>query len=889
MKKPTSATAMRSRRDRDRLHFAQLQLERLDERTVPANLVTAQLLGTNLVITGLDDLSDLAVLNGDNNQVVSITGIGPGSFSVDVGGGTEFLLPGKITSKATQVFKGVTSIKIDMRLGDDQVTINSAQLAGELSFSGGNGNDRLIIGGVAGNQTFGKISINNGDGNDEFRFGNGINKVAGDVKINNGVGDSSVLLNELATDELTIGGQLTISNGDGDDSLEIGGKSFFVGGSVTIANGNGPTLTKITPTHKATINGSLSLMNGEGFDFIALGSNNGVTVGQFGVGKGITIQNKGGGSSVSLDGAVSISGKVSVNSGHGFDSLSILSQPTSSLILNGALNLATGNGSSELFLGGSTAVVTGGVTIVNGAGFDNIQLTPGSFNVGGLVSINNGTGGSYVGLSPSGSLVLSGGTTVTNAAGEDTLVIGGTKTVSVSVKNLTVNHGHGGSGTYLSATSAVTIGGAATVNALDGSDKFSIATPTLNVSGAVLFKAGQGDAEAYFSATTLQSIGGPVTVDAGAGNLLLAFGTAGAKSTSKGLMWSHGNGDTQIFLDGSVQINGSLTGKAAEGFDKINVLGGLIVNGSVSITNAAGGSETLFAGPTKVTGSFTLNNGDGTDLIEITGSSFDVFGTTTILQGVGDNSPPAVAVGGPSTVKIVAAQANFSGGLTIKALSGDDIVQFSGAINAKTLALDLGADVANVKVNGTLGVLGNLSIQLGDADDSLVIPGNVSVVGTTTVRTGAGDDQVHWYGGSNVLQGAVTIDTGDGADEVAVQGWTVKSATKVSTGWGNDRLFVDNCVFAAVTIDTGAGSDEVYIETQDLGASSLFKGPVSVNLGDGDDLVIVGMEFDPDDFALFNGAVNVNGGNGLDQLYGEVDRVNVFVGPVSATNVEVLF
>lgn len=879
-----SASVRRSKHGR----FTRLHLERLDDRSVPANLVTAQLLGPNLVITGLDDLTDIGVLNGDNDQVVTITGTGLGSFNVDVGGGTEFLLPGKVTSKATQSFKGVTSIKIDMRLGDDLVIVNNANLSGELSFTGGHGNDQLIIGGVAGNQTFGKITINNGDGNDIFQFGRGSNKVLGDVKINNGVGNSQVVLNVLASDELAINGSLTISNGDGSDLLQVGGKNFTIGGNIVVANGNGPSDTVITPTGKATVGGMLSITNGEGFDDVALGFNDGFVVGQFLVGKGVVIQNKGGGSQVVVDGAVTIQGKLDIQSGVGFDSLFIGNQTNSSLTINGSMNVATGNGSSELFLGGAFGNISGGVTLVNAAGFDNIQVNSGSFNVGGLLSISNGTGGSYVGLSPNGALSLAGGATITNAAGEDTLVLGGAKTVSISAKSLTANHGHGGSSTFLSALNSISISGPVTVNALDGKDTLSISASTITINGAATFKAGAGDAEAFFTPTVSQNISGPISVDTGAANLVVVVGSPGSNSTSKGLTWTNGNGATQVFLEGNVQINGNVTGKAGEGFAKITVLDGLAVNGSVSITNGPGGSETLFAGPTKVSGSFTLNNGDGADIVEVVGSSFDVLGAVTINQGIGDSSSPAVAAIGPSSVKIAAGKTVIGGGLTIKALSGNDVVQLAGVISAKSLTVDLGADRADIQIDDSLSVSGNLSIQLGDADDVVSVPGNVNVGGTTTVRTGAGSDQILWYGGASLLQGAVTIDTGDGVDEIAVQGWTVKAATKVSLGSGNDTLFIDNSTFAAVNLDAGSGSDQVYIETQDLGGTTTFNGVVSINLGDGDDLVIVGISLDTDDFAVFNGAVNVNGGAGLDQVYANTDRVNVFLGPAIATNVEVL-
>lgn len=861
-----------------------LHLERLDDRTVPANLVTAQLTGTTLTIIGLNDLSDVGVLNGDNNQVVVITGKGPGSFDVDVGGTSEFLLPGNVTSTATQSFKGVTSIKIDMRLGDDLVVINQANLSGELSFNGGNGNDTLKIGTIAGNQVFGRITINNGDGNDRVEIGNGSNKVLGDVRINNGVGPSTVLFNTLPSDELTIGGSLTLTNGDGSDEFRVGGSMFVVNGSVTISNGNGGTSTVIAPTSKALIFGSMLLSQGEGLDEISLGFNDGTTVGQFVVARGLSIQTTGGGSSISLEGVVNIQSKLDIQSANGFDSLLIGFKAGSSLTVSGPFNLVTGEGGSELGIQGSS-VSLGSLTINNGPGFDNIQITPDSLNIGGLVSVTNGSGGSYVGLSPNGPMTLAGGAKITNGAGEDTLVLGGTNTTTLVSKGLTVAHGHGGSSTFLTAADA-TISGAVSIAALDGDDVLSFSPGKLSIAGGVTFTAGNGDAQAFLTPTTSQTLQGPVAIQNATGKLQFTYGQAGAASVSKGLSWTNGNGSLQVLVEGTVTVNGSVTGKAGEGFAKIEVPADLVA-GTVSITNGAGGSDVSFTGSTRIAGALTINNSDGTDLVALSGSKFEVLGSASINQGVGE-IPTHGGQTQASSVLINAGTSTFTGGLTVKALSGSDKVQFGGGISAKSLSIDLGADEATITVDGPLTIAGNLSVLTGSSSDTIALRQGVTVGGTTTIRTGAGDEAIEWAGANSLLNGPVTIDTGDGEDLLIVQSWTVKSATKITLGSGNDEVFIDNSILAAVFVDAGGGSDAVYVESQDLGGSTVFNGAVSILMGDGDDLIYVANPNDNDDFAVFNGAVNINGGNGLDQAFAQMDRFNVFNLGGTATNFEVL-
>ena len=862
---------------------ARLKCERLEDRSTPANLVTAQLVGTTLWIKGLDDLSALAVLSGDNNQSVVITGVGAGAFDVDVAGSTQFLLPNQSTSTATQSFKGVNSIRIEMGLGDDVVVINNAQISGELSFTGGHGNDQLRLGDAPGNQVYGKITLNNGDGDDVFVFGGGNNKVLGDLRINNGTGNSLVSLNVLPTDELSISGNLAISNSDGFDKIIIVGKLLLVNGNIAVTNGSGNSLTQIVPK-VAQINGSVSLVNGEGFDDIALGFNDGTSVGSFVVNNGLSIQNKGGGSRTVINGIFKYGRKFDLQSGNGFDALTIGSLPGGSLTGIGDFNVVTGSGGSELSIEGTAAQITGRVTITNGPGFDNIQWMPNSLTINGPLSISNGSGGSYVGLSPAGPLTLSSGAKITNGAGEDTLVVGGASTTTISAKGLTVTHGHGGSNTFVSAAK-VLITAPVTLSAGDSKDVFSLSGQDLQVTGHVTFKAGNGNAEAYFTPTSSLNILGGVSIENGAGDLLIAYGNAGATSTSKGLSYLQGNGSSNVVLDGAVTVNGAINGKSGEGFAKLSVLGDLTVNGSVAITRGAGGSDTFLAGKTTIAGALTLNNSDGTDLFIMTGSTFDVSGAVHINQGDGE----AAATGTPSTVRIAAGKTLLSGGLNVKALSGNDLVQISGSVTAKSISIDLGADAGTIQCTGPMTVLNNLFIQTGHADDSIVIENSVSVGGTTTLRTNAGDDEISWTGGINTLLGAVTIDTGEGHDLVVVRNWIVKAATKVTLGSGHDTLFLDDSQFTGpVILDAGAGSDEVYIEALDTGSKTIFQNSVSVSMGDGDDLLWLANANDSDDVVVFNGAVNVNGGVGLDSLFAMLDRFNTFAISPTAINWEVL-
>src|SRR5262245_17903182 len=115
------------------------RLERLDQRVMPAGTVHATLFPGMLTLTGIDKTAQADVLAGLNDQHISITGTGPGSFTIaGVGGTTIDGLPSIAVSK-------VNNLRIDLRLGDDVVDVNSASLSGNLTYLGGSGDDSITF------------------------------------------------------------------------------------------------------------------------------------------------------------------------------------------------------------------------------------------------------------------------------------------------------------------------------------------------------------------------------------------------------------------------------------------------------------------------------------------------------------------------------------------------------------------------------------------------------------------------------------------------------------------------------------------------------------------------------------------------------------------------
>jgi hypothetical protein len=139
------------------------------------------------------------------------------------------------------------------------------------------------------------------------------------------------------------------------------------------------------------------------------------------------------------------------------------------------------------------------------------------------------------------------------------------------------------------------------------------------------------------------------------------------------------------------------------------------------------------------------------------------------------------------------------------------------------------------------------------------------VSNSVTVNTGSGDDTIDWKVPGATVLGNMTIRTGDGADTVNLDTFTVSGPLAIDLGSLDDSLSIDDSTFfGAVQINAGAGSDQVRIEQVDTGAATTFKGLVAVRLSGGDDLLMIGREADLNDRGIFSQRVTIDGGLGLD-------------------------
>jgi Ca2+-binding RTX toxin-like protein len=116
----------------NRLRKRKFAVESLESRTVLAGNVTAVLQKGNLIVTG-----DAA------NNGITITQLENGSFEV-AGDGTTAINGQSLGTPA--VFTGVTkNVKVDMKAGNDNVSLSDVIIPQNLVVDGGKGNDTIAL------------------------------------------------------------------------------------------------------------------------------------------------------------------------------------------------------------------------------------------------------------------------------------------------------------------------------------------------------------------------------------------------------------------------------------------------------------------------------------------------------------------------------------------------------------------------------------------------------------------------------------------------------------------------------------------------------------------------------------------------------------------------
>jgi hypothetical protein len=342
-------------------------------------------------------------ITGDDldNGIQIQQGVAPGLFDI-----TSVGLPA--TTIDNEHVIGVTGdIIIQMGGGHDVVNLVKSVCPKNVVIDGGPGANEIYLSGLV---VKGGLTITNGAGNDTVNVG-GV--VLGGASIDNGDGDNSAAVSA------SIWGGLTVVNGNA--AVNPNGTTLDaadIRGVTRITNGNGGS-TVIAAN--AALRGNLILSSGTGQNNFTLSS---------GIAAGIQITNGPGGSQTTLRQST-VTGNVALQNGDGLNTFNLTSGSCGSIVINNH----SGNGSTSL----QTGIVKGSVTVTNGDGDGAFSAQAGTA-IAKNVALTNGTGTNSFNLDQSSC----GSVAINNFAGNSNAFV----TTSKVKGSMAVKNGNG-NGTFI--------------------------------------------------------------------------------------------------------------------------------------------------------------------------------------------------------------------------------------------------------------------------------------------------------------------------------------------------------------------------------------------------------------------------------------------------------
>jgi autotransporter-associated beta strand protein len=565
-------------------------------------------------------------------------------------------------------------------------------------------------------------------------------------------------------------------------------------GTGTIFNFNGGTLTSsATSTTFMTGLTTANVMTGGA---IINTSTFNDTIGQAllnggGTDGGLTKQ---GGGTLTLTGANTYNGGTTISAG----TLQV-GNATALGASTGAVSVSSG---AVLDLFGTTMTNTNALTL-NGTGITSggalINSSATSATYAGPITVGAGSGSGTTGspytasiIANSGALITTGAISDSNAAGNDTLTLGGTGTAGNDLQStLTDNGGYGliinkiGAGTW-------TLGGSGTSPSQRGG--FSISAGTLNFGSATETPS--------FTTTNAPSGNGGLaaTLYITGGNFSMVNGTlslsGGASSGLYGL-YDIGSGNVNV-SGGTLTLNPATN--SGQGIilnsNTYSQTGGAVsTNGIIEFANSAGSTTTMNVSA----GSLTTTSGNANDATDMA-----VRGTTTFtLSGTGTFTTPVLNM---STSQIASGAAtstfNLNGGTLVTntiidgtgGSTGTQTFNFNGgtlkASTAGSATFLTGLTAANVRSGGAFINTNGFNDTIGQA---LLTGTSMGIADGGLTKLGGG---ILTLAAANTYTGATTISAG---------GLTIAANGGLSTG--------NVTLAASTTLTLGAGVTAAHSNT----------------------------------------------------------------------------
>lgn len=238
--------------------------------------------------------------------------------------------------------------------------------------------------------------------------------------------------------------------------------------------------------------------------------------------------------------------------------------------------------------------------------------------------------------------------------------------------------------------------------------------------------------------------------------------------------------------------------------------------------------DKIAGGVTKfsIRGSLTVTTGGGDDAVGIAG---DVGGSVAVDLG-------AAGVGNGLLIGSEFPAGRVRGSVTVAGGGQTDIVAIGNVSITGGVSAALG-DGSNwiIVTAAPASTIGSFDYTGGTDTDFVGLLGNVTVRNDVSILTGAqGQDEVQFEGGVKV-RGSVVVNTGTGnGDDTVTLAGDIRGSLSVTTGGGKDTV----CVSSSVGWTTTDGNDPV--PTFYGGASSTIGADVTIDTGEGNDLISIG-------------------------------------------------
>jgi len=363
-----------------------------------------------------------------------------------------------------------------------------------------------------------------------------------------------------------------------------------------------------------------------------------------------------------------------------------------------------------------------------------------------------------------------------------------------------------------------------------------------------------GNVKVSLAGTTLKILGD------GLSNDVRITGTAPGEFQVEAIGGTNLNG----LLNGSENFTGvqSISMNLKKGDDKVTFLNAELP-GRLSYKGAAGSDKLTFGNSlngSQSIGSLKAILGSGIDVVQVLGDNeFNVTGDFFAKSGKGDGT-----IDLDPNVKLHIGNFKYLGG------DGYDFVDLGDAlVEVDSVFIDNKSGSSLVVLDGNVTINGNLTVKALDGTDFFGAGDtgldNFHVAGSLLLDLGDGKNSVSFAQTESFIGGSLTVVGGAGEDEFELEGdsFYVSENLKFVLGGESDEIHLDGIVVAGLlSIDTGTGGDLVEIEriNNNLIGSS-FQSAVTINLGDDNDVIKIGL--DGDDFLNTLGTLTINGGSGV--------------------------